>query len=336
MKRLFAACVSAGFIAFGIPDARAQETGATGQQATPALDTTGNAESTQLLAQEEAKKEDRAKKTDAERMADLKSGQLISYGITAGAAVAIQTPSWKVDADQRNFAMVAMPYIFVLPAYWLAPQATREYCGASWAAGGEAEASAAAMHVAKARAAMRFQNLEVRIGRDYESKRWDGKVLIDGRPSYVPRVRDYLKRREQELSRATDATTKKVVQARLDEERAALIEELASNDWDPGLDGNCKRKAFGAWVGRPLNYTTSVEFEEIVSEEQMVVERRREIHPVFAVGLGYSPNAYISLLFGITVARVEIDTDMNNSNDILLAGTVAIGGNLDILGGVFK
>jgi len=104
-----------------------------------------------------------------------------------------------------------------------------------------------------------------------------------------------------------------------------IINDLANSDWNPTLAGRCIGKKIGVWVGRPLPYSTRI--HGLDSDED------RRVKPVVAARLGFTPNAYFSVLIGMTYMNVpvSITNTENTAKTGAFAFTVGVGGNLDIL-----
>ena len=88
----------------------------------------------------------------------------------------------------------------------------------------------------------------------------------------------------------------------------------------------------------PLSYDarTTVPNEDATDEGATAM---RKVTPLIAFGLGFSPNKYLSLLVGLTVAqtsREKTDTAAAVEDETLWATTVGFGGNLDIITALTK
>jgi hypothetical protein len=255
---------------------------------------------------------------DVESALDLaKSGKLMASGITIGTAAAVQVRLRRGSDVQRGAELVVMPYLMMLPGYFGAPQPLREYCASAWGVGDDAEASAAAFAAARKTARKRFEAIvaDIRIGMTEEQvvHTWFaghadmefGKVLV---------------KQSVEYAKENDRTRKEA-------RELELLDALTSRAWNPTLRGNCFIRSFGVWVGRPLGYTTAT---RLPGDPDNV---ERKIHPVVAMGLGYTPHAYVSVLVGLTLAKVEQDSGPEKT---FWATTLAMGGNIDIVGALLK
>ena len=283
-----------------------------------------------------------ALKTEAERAAEkasetvdvLKSGKLISSGLTGGLGFAVQVPARRVDgAKLLASKAVAMPYLMVLPFYFGAPEATRHYCASHWAGGNENTAQRAAMAIAEQRAELLFDSIvsAIRAGQQNDAAiatqlLGDKTVVVkrDGQCMSVRVGEDLVTSIRSWVSARTGSAE---AQAR---QRAHLVAWLAAQDWNPSLPGDCLSKKLGLWVGKPLSHKAK-------STVRDTGEAVREFSPIVAFGAGFSPNANFSLLIGLTVGSLADVRDANTSVDVTsLTGTLAIGGNLDLLGSLFK
>lgn len=276
-------------------------------------------------AEQKAIQAEEQSKNAAAKVDELKEGKLMSVGLTGGAAAAVQFPAWGDGAAQEGLKVVAMPYIMIFPFYVGALQATREYCASAWTAGSEDAATAAAVAISRKRAERRFDAIitALRAGESEIGKIAEESDTTEG---FVKRAREvYLAMPEQSE------------QQRLAKQayRGVLIDQLSNMDWNPAWPGKCAHRQIGVWVGRPANYEVNT---SLVEQGGAVVESKREVSPVVAFGLGYSPNAYFSVLAGLTVGSLK-QRDVEGSpgvEKVLWAGTVALGGNLDLIGGIFK
>jgi hypothetical protein len=133
--------------------------------------------------------------------------------------------------------------------------------------------------------------------------------------------------RALENLRSSDKTR----QALGSEQEANILNVLAQHGWNPTLPGKCFWKRVGVWVGRPLGYATQTRLR---GDTERV---KREIDPVVAFGVGFTPHAYLSLLVGVTLANIEVAPSSGAvTQGLTWAGTIAIGGNLDLVGAWLK
>jgi hypothetical protein len=262
---------------------------------------------------------------EAEASLDLaKSGKLMSSGITAGGARAIQTRApW--GGEQKGTDVVAMPYLMVLPGYFGAPQPKREYCASAWGVGDDASATAAATGAARkvARKLLDAIKADLRISMSVDDvvAAWFPDAQESQKQSAV--AKKIVETTQQAITKQKDPQTK---QEGVQLEESAL-DSLTARAWNPTLRGKCGLNAFGLWLGKPLSYTTSTRVDGDTKD--------REVKPIIAFGIGYTPHAYFSMLLGLTLATVKKSEDATSSNTTW-ATTVGIGGNLDLLGSLFK
>lgn len=311
----------------GIPDATPAATEPTASVAVAKARTT--------IAKQETK--------ETQAALDLaKSGKLMSSGITAGVALAMQLPMPGLLSDhgQKAGDAVAMPYLMVLPFYFFTRQATREYCASAWGVGDDSEASAAAVAVSRKTAARLLDAIEA----DFAIGRHEADIIRTWFPDAVfppsePTPSDQ-KYDEYRYAKAIVDGVKKVFEARTKNGDggltaaamdASLHDSVAYRLWNPTLRGNCGRRSFGLWIGRPLTYTATTELPIDSSRVS------REVKPVVAFGVGYTPHAYLSFLAGFTYGEVELaDAAGTATQRPLWASTIALGGNLDLVGSLFK
>jgi hypothetical protein len=286
-----------------------------------------SAQSEAKVAKEEA--------TEAKENFDtLKSGKLISSGLTGGLALAVQTPLGTVDSTgQKSSKAVAMPYLLVLPAYFSKPEAVRVYCASTWGSGSESTAQRAAIAIAKERAELLFDAVVSAIRAEQKDDAAIATQLLGDKAIEV--TRDDTTRKVYSAQEVVTAirdwdSPGKGDQAAKSNKRNEIIQWLAAQDWNPSLKGRCGWTKVGVWVGKPLAY-------DIRSTVKDAGQAERQFSSVVAFGLGYSPNAYFSILGGVTLGNIADVRDDNTKVDVpAWAGTVAIGGNLDLLGGIFK
>lgn len=95
--------------------------------------------------------EDSADKAKA-HAADVKSGKLLEYGVTAGMAFSVQFPAFVGSSKSFKLAdsasLSALPYAAFLPGYWSSAAAQNKYCASQWT-GTSAEAQVAADSLAR-------------------------------------------------------------------------------------------------------------------------------------------------------------------------------------------
>lgn len=276
-----------------------------------------------------------AAKAAADEVANAKSGKLISSGITAGIAPVAQIA---LGNAITTTALGSMPYVMAHPVYWQSTHALNTYCASNWALGGdEHAASLAAYAIAKKKGERSFEAL-VNALRPYGA----GDASIDDT------LKEYA--RTQFVSSADDqaAIGKSIVDRTLTwlkvksqsptetdwgaAERASIIELIATLSWNPVWSGKCVTRKFGIWIGIPLKYNTTTELGIGVGTD---ARGKRDVQPTIAVGLGFSPNAYLSILVGVsfnTIARVANPQVGAPGGDVSAVTLVAgVGGNLDLL-----
>jgi hypothetical protein len=276
----------------------------------------------QGASDEQAKSAKEDAKVAHQEVAKDDSAKLLRSGVTVGFAVALQFPAFAThNTAQANVESTGMPYVVFLPHYWGASEATREYCASNWGSGDEDEAQTAAAAIAHKRALRLFDNIvaaihsvgspnKIAIAAHFVNEYSNGHGIVQG-------IIDW------------DATSEPA--ATHEQRKADLIQWLADQDWNPSQRGSCGWKKVGFWVGRPLNYSAKVR----MGENEFA---NRNMVPKFAFGLTFTPNAYVSVLLGVTVGNAELvqGDGQTIESKTCWAGTFALGGNLDLAGTIFK
>lgn len=258
-----------------------------------------------------------------EQFAQLKSGTLLSMGFTGGLALSMQVPSPinNSTARQTGVKTTTMPYVMLLPAYWGAPEANRHFCASSWSSGDEDSATEAALAITRRQAERLF------------------KAAIHALKAGLP---------DEEIVKMLFAGSQKAGQLLLPQLKQLLdegapdfearsqyaITTLANAFWAPTLRGDCGLKKVGIWFGLPTSYSAKSQ----LATDTLEAEASREYTPQAAFGLGFAPNAYFSILAGLTVGTfktISVDSAPGES-DLAWSGTIAVGGNLDLVGALFK
>ena len=230
----------------------------------------------------------------------------------------------------RTPAIAGMPYLLVLPHYWMTPQSTAEACRSSWGGGDEASAYAAATAVSTKKAGRVFDAIAatLRARPDFES----AAALSEPDAKAIAAL----------LSVGYEGQGATIVQQvyaaiRLSDDRRAerrtnVVASMAAIEWKPALDATCFWKKLGVWVGYPFNYEATTTLAN-ADPADTGARAKRNVQTLGAVGVGFSPNVYFSILFGITVARVDREKTQTAPpvDGTLLAWTIAIGGNLDLV-----
>lgn len=274
-------------------------------------------------------------KAAADEVANARSGKLISSGITAGIAAVTHVP---FDNALKTAAVGSMPYVMAHPFYWRSAHAQNTYCASNWSLGGdENAASQAAYGIAKKQGERSFQAAENAL-RPYAATSGDVPAAVreNVKDTYISSAAD---QRELALSAIDRTITWLRVKARpnadaewVAAERASIVELIATLSWNPVWPGACLSRKFGIWVGIPLKYSTTT---ELGIGNGTDARGKRDVSPTIAVGLGFSPNAYISILAGISINTIEraanpaVGAPAGDVSAVtFLAG---IGGNLDVL-----
>lgn len=245
----------------------------------------------------------------------LKAIKLMQWGVTVGAAVSMQIPTSQ-DNALREAVAVPMGYLAVFPSYWTGSAEINRYCASSWTLE-EDESQLAAVAIARkwARRVVKDSLHHVNLGIPAEKVADMWRELIHADNAGLLQAAERLK---------AGAGDPKV--------EAAVVEYLASLRWDPGERYRCGWKKFGLWFGKPASFDAR-------PNERKTPEAGAGGAPVspvafkpdFAFGAAFSPNAYLTVLAGVTYGRFNsLEYPGRQSEDEFL-WNVALGGNIDFL-----
>lgn len=106
-----------------------------------------------------------------------------------------------------------------------------------------------------------------------------------------------------------------------------LLVQSSSIGWQSGVPGKCARYKFGFYVGYPLKFDVTVPVEY---EGDAPTRRDVKVTEIVSVGLGISPNAYVSILAGLSVGVTKIPPG-DNDREAIFGFVFGLGGNLDLL-----
>jgi hypothetical protein len=256
-----------------------------------------------------------------EQFAQLKSGKLLSLGFTGGLALALQTPSLITNSSAKHAGVktTIMPYVMLLPAYWGASEANRYFCASSWSTGDEDSATEAALAITRRHAERQYRAAlnALKAGLPEEEIL---QLLFGGNPKVgewlLPRIKAHMDETAPDF----------------EEQSQYAITTLANAFWAPTLRGDCAFKKLGVWFGLPSSYSA----KSLLATDTAAATR--EFSPLAAFGVGFAPNAYFSLLAGFSVGTFKtISTETApGESDLSWSGTIAAGGNLDLVGALFK
>ncbi|MBZ4373801.1 hypothetical protein [Corallococcus sp. AS-1-6] len=241
-----------------------------------------------------------AAKSAEDQLNDARANKLIRYGVTAGFAVVAQSrspgPAGK-DAKQKSLNITTMPYLVLVPAFWFIGDSLATYCASNYIGRDEAAATAAAIERAQARA----------------------------RVAASPDLQRRLNSSEQEVKQAAN-----------DE----IYEMARSKIWDPdpSLKGKCGWTRVGLYLGKPSDYDASIQPTAVGPE------LKRKVNPTGSVGVAFVPNAYVTVLLGLTassytepaVLAADGQSEQPESTRRFMNFTFGVGGNLDLLGAIFR
>lgn len=238
--------------------------------------------------------------------AEARNGKLIEHGITGGVAVGVHAP-----LDGGNAGVATIPYLLLLPGYWGSNSSTRAYCASSWSGGDTADATKAAQSKARKRAGILF---DVAVSK-LRARGTTGCDETDneGKPANWCREAELSDDAVKQIAAwlANKSNRSESEQLTLKED---IINSISEGDWNSALAGKCFWKKFGVWVGRPLDYKSS----------DGTPGKDRSVSSTVAFGGAFAPNAYVSLLVGVTYGIVD------DTKAALWAISAGVGGNLDI------
>jgi hypothetical protein len=139
-----------------------------------------------------------------------------------------------------------------------------------------------------------------------------------------------LTRQEQLDLDSPDATTKAAAEQ--------VLDAAARKIFDPKLSAVCWTTKLGFYLGKPADYDGSVRAATGESEA------KRSVQSTLSTGVAFIPNAYVTILFGVTAANI---TEPARAADGATPAqpeavrrfvnlTFGVGGNLDLLSAIFK
>jgi len=290
------------------------------QQLTNTQQALVKAQAQTAVATAEAKVAKAEATTAKDAIAELKSGKLLSLGLTGGAAVALQTPSPIRNENSQHVGVgtTSVAYLLLLPAYWGASDANRNYCASSWTTGDEDAAIAASIATTKRQAEREIKAAIAEIRTQMP------KEMI------LATVFPHNPRAEVLLPRIAELAT--LTPDEYERQSPDVINALAQTIWDPTRSSSCFWKKFGVWLGKPSSYNVKTSY---ITD---TTSTTREFTPQVAFGVGFAPNAYFSVLVGFTLGTFRLATSDSgqNESEITWASTIAVGGNLDLVSALFK
>ncbi len=98
-------------------------------------------------------------------------------------------------------------------------------------------------------------------------------------------------------------------------------------NWPQDLPAKCGAHIFGFWVGYPLAYKSTLPVLSGIGTD--LARIRLEVTGVAAIGLGISPNPYVSILAGVGFGLANI-SPADDDDELVLSFVFGIGGNLDL------
>lgn len=117
----------------------------------------------------------------------------------------------------------------------------------------------------------------------------------------------------------------------------ARLAAKARSIWTPEDESRCWPTLLALYVGMPLKYDADVRPPWRASEGYGEAERR-SVEPTISFGAALIPNTHISLLFGVTHARISLPQESGGPRQTKRFGTYTfgVGGNIDLLGSLLR
>lgn len=281
---------------------------------------------------EEAAGGEKDERTPAAKELDrLKAGKLVQWGITGGVAPAFYQPLPYAAGAPSVPGAGALTYVLFLPGYWRPDPETNVYCANQWSGEKSEDAAArAADDLARTRAELLVDRLLAQE-RSGSFRAGDAAELLCAGTECV---KDEVQIRE--LARTANGGGEAASAART---ALAGIVQRTTFGWRSGISGRCRSRKWGVWFGYPLKYTATVPYRVEREGGGMVPKIERaslDVTPIFASGLGFSPNAYVSILAGLAVGKTNLPPGTDRDEEPVLSFVLGLGGNLDLLGFLVK
>lgn len=283
-----------------------------------------------ITAENEALK---AKIADRERKDAQEVLKFLEYGVTVGAAFAVQMHIASTRTSDFDIAAAgkpaAMPYLAVLPAYFRPRPSQRKYC-ASVSTGTEQRAQVAADDVAREEAG-EFANLLIAAfatpGTDAERTRTlesvVGAAFLPGRGSSDTEVQRIVSLVKLHFATGTSPSQQKNA-------RMVLVHAISATPlvgWAIGAPAGCGWYKLGAYIGKPADYDMTCRYR---GAQQGTIE----VTPNALCWVDLRTQRIVSLLAGYTFASEDVKTSgLNPIADTITLHqvTFAIGLNADML-----
>jgi len=261
-------------------------------------------------------------KSDAEKDLDkLKAGKLIRWGITAGVGPAFYAPLHTSGGRPAVPGVGAITYVMFHPFYWRNAPAQNIYCANQWSGtASETVASRAADDAAKERAEPLVENL-LTAQKSGALDEYTVVNMICPNENCKPLAAEIIR-----LAEAANSASKNATQY-----KSTLngIVQRYTLGWTSGIAAKCGSRRFGLWAGYPIKYSATLPYKDPMGDNK---RDKLEVTPLFAGGLGFSPNAYVSLLAGVSFGHVNLPPGKDKDDELVVSLIMGIGGNLDILG----
>jgi len=232
-------------------------------------------------------------------LSSFDSKKFIKYGVTAGFAVNVQVEA----ARQKATAITTMPYLMLVPAYWVLGDVQADYCSTAYG-----DDSAAALSAAKAYATAKAE----------DAMSAGEKIAYNA--IQTPRAVDIDKDAGEKSPKTKEGWIKK------------------KTGWNITKGGKCGLTHLGVFIGKPLS------FDANAAASDGDTPSKQTVTGVAAFGIGYLPNANVTLLLGlsydsITVQGVAAMGDTPATPESLKnfwTPMIGFGGNVDLLTALFK
>ena len=258
----------------------------------------------------------------------LRAGKLLRFGVTAGWGWAVHAPIGKLPQAPRLqvSALGRLPYAAFMPAYWWSSDQRAAYCAAQWS-----ESQASANEVSRHAAQEEARQI---VSRFLAETRVFQKAAAGGPIN----EKELLTRAQKQLHRGISAEHVTLAlqamgsDAAAADARDALESGIATLLYRPARLGYCAAHKLGVFVGRPVAFMATTGGGEDALDRARF-SGRHSVEPLMSVGLVLTPNAYVSVLAGMTYSTVELpsgDADGTPEDYRIWSAIFGIGGNLDL------
>lgn len=334
-RKVFASLVSAAW-ALSSGAALAQQPAPAGGPVVPAAPVVPLNVATPQVAQEAVARAEKQVQTQVEvqenkvseaedRVALAKSGRLLRFGVTAGAALAIQTPlDVSDDVNVKTATLTITPYLGVLPAYWTTNEERATFCSVTGLFQDGEQGQRAATAVSRKTATIELEamlswlNTAGFLPGNATEAAIKAKLVQIGKAEspYLLEEAGYLAMAARVLA-LPNGPEKELL-------RQDVVSVLAARNWRPELKAACGWYRLGLWAGRSFGYSADVSIDGHRAP--------LDVTPIVSFGALYMPNAYLTVMAGATYNTV-VEAAADGSAGLhrpVWTGTFGIGGTLDI------